>query len=1020
MSSISTPTVSVNPNIDMMAPQVPIIEYQAGQYFPPNLIQYEQLNNVLQSGVQAANSFLDFVKNSRQLSEDLRRQEILKWRTGLAEAKRQSAELSLIKMREERRPDGTMKSEGWVPGLTNSQGKPVTEYSIEVDGRLVPAINPYLTKDELDEVVRASESGAMPSDEIIRKSVQFANDRELMGDSLFPQTMYQSSIEDPSQPLREYLNSIDPEATIDEIRIELDEEKTRLIYSDIEGEQARLDALRKNNADIIAYTFSTYLRQEIFEFADRTTQEQNAMLRIGNDPDRVLDYLKSRIPTEVMNRLNSVDKFEKARLEETLKGDITWFMSQMDDIRTRVRKEESYQRSSANLEVATNRLSIQWLNGSMQVPPDGVGPYITPYERMENEREQFYAVQDDLGIGIKETDAGWADLLRRTSVNLQSSGSSDNIEMFRDWLESQDRISGDTKKAMITELNSAISAKSKAEIEGLMSEAALELNYDGVLQVVRMLTPGSKYERQMLPADFEAARARGWETVRATWKENASRLNSARMADILTIAESETELIDESFIVDATSRFLREIRAEDRNVMKDESGNAVIDPSGQAITAFTAEDLLRQVGSLRGDLVAIKESRGKLNTAILTDAVTANVIKSAVESSSPNYGAINERMLSEIRKRGIAPNSIEEGRAKEVLNQKVQTEVFGTMIEREVDTLRNRGFTFTTLNRERGDPPDLVRAKAEARSKILYQKLLWDMKSGNTTTIVPFRNTLEQFFSASATERPIMQDHEDAFQVYLNAESMNLNMVEIFGTSDRDKQFVRGLEMVANKYREGNSLQNALADVGQYFRLEAASADQMIVQLATIPDQRTRMMQQEDHTQAWVNTSKSILDASNKERRAAGLETTVFNTDGLPYGRMVYNKAVLEGLTKTFGNMQASIQNGVRVLQETTVLVDGSFLPKEDFGELQPSEIRALAKFHAGGQDAIWVVTGYRGQEAVYALRRPGKTTQFADPNKAPMAFEQEGDWISGRTYTIREMITEQAAEYALSAGENR
>lgn len=84
MSRIQTPTVAVNPNVELASREAPTIVYQPEPYVPETYFDYEQLSNVLGAGVQAAKTFLDV---ETRAAEQARQNEILRFKRGLSEAR---------------------------------------------------------------------------------------------------------------------------------------------------------------------------------------------------------------------------------------------------------------------------------------------------------------------------------------------------------------------------------------------------------------------------------------------------------------------------------------------------------------------------------------------------------------------------------------------------------------------------------------------------------------------------------------------------------------------------------------------------------------------------------------------------------------------------------------------------------------------------------------------------------------------------------------------------------------------
>jgi hypothetical protein len=91
MSRISTPNIPVNPNLGMVGLNAPAIQYRPQPTIQPNLVQYEQLTNILNAGVQAAGTFFEV---ERQAADLARRNRIQEFETGYSAAIKESTEVA--------------------------------------------------------------------------------------------------------------------------------------------------------------------------------------------------------------------------------------------------------------------------------------------------------------------------------------------------------------------------------------------------------------------------------------------------------------------------------------------------------------------------------------------------------------------------------------------------------------------------------------------------------------------------------------------------------------------------------------------------------------------------------------------------------------------------------------------------------------------------------------------------------------------------------------------------------------
>lgn len=76
------------------------------------------------------------------------------------------------------------KGEGWL-GNIGTEDMPVTEYTVNIDGREVPTAVPTLSKGQVEAVSKAASSGSRVPEDVLRKAIQFANERNSKGLSQF-------------------------------------------------------------------------------------------------------------------------------------------------------------------------------------------------------------------------------------------------------------------------------------------------------------------------------------------------------------------------------------------------------------------------------------------------------------------------------------------------------------------------------------------------------------------------------------------------------------------------------------------------------------------------------------------------------------------------------------------------------------------------------------------------------------------------------------------------------------------
>lgn len=135
MSRIQTPTVTVNPNVEMANREAPTIVYQPEPYVPETYFDYEQLSNVLGAGVQAAKTFLDV---ETRAAEQARQNEILQFKTGLSQARLKATQIAEETGSYTAQPVKDFLSTydyensiGEIKIMMNSEWEGISEYNIE-------------------------------------------------------------------------------------------------------------------------------------------------------------------------------------------------------------------------------------------------------------------------------------------------------------------------------------------------------------------------------------------------------------------------------------------------------------------------------------------------------------------------------------------------------------------------------------------------------------------------------------------------------------------------------------------------------------------------------------------------------------------------------------------------------------------------------------------------------------------------------------------------------------------------
>lgn len=134
MSQFQTPNVPVNPNIPAANLQVPQITYGYQPYQRPNLVQYEQLTNVLQAGLEATQAFINYSIIDRDLEQNMISQTAKKlsgqFKRDVAEAKAKDAQETVGEQAVNRNLKATL--ERYRPMMTGMPEDVQTDYFGEV------------------------------------------------------------------------------------------------------------------------------------------------------------------------------------------------------------------------------------------------------------------------------------------------------------------------------------------------------------------------------------------------------------------------------------------------------------------------------------------------------------------------------------------------------------------------------------------------------------------------------------------------------------------------------------------------------------------------------------------------------------------------------------------------------------------------------------------------------------------------------------------------------------------------
>ncbi len=73
------------------------------------------------------------------------------------------------------------KGEGWLGNVSPVPRNPITEWSVNVDGRNIPTLVPGLTKEQVQRIVLDASGSKQNLDDVIDKAVKFADDRAQLG-----------------------------------------------------------------------------------------------------------------------------------------------------------------------------------------------------------------------------------------------------------------------------------------------------------------------------------------------------------------------------------------------------------------------------------------------------------------------------------------------------------------------------------------------------------------------------------------------------------------------------------------------------------------------------------------------------------------------------------------------------------------------------------------------------------------------------------------------------------------------
>lgn len=992
MSRIQTPTVAVNPNVELASREAPTIVYQPEPYVPETYFDYEQLSNVLGAGVEAAQTFLKTSLLDREMqekmAESLEKQRLDGFKVGLEEAIRMDKASQVGE---------------------KIQYNNVKDYLAKWDYESLPAdaqilwnrtLGEYEEKDlkqQRDFNAKAMASGARESISRILGAAK-GNDPTAIGALSKIKTFNDAFAfinESVPPQTRAMLGQID-QYSMDVYEGELAALASGLIEesSKIGAELRATETLIKGRAAVQIEADSLVglagkspewkpddvgkFRGELISGIDRqlaTFRTINPVIKQSDADALINDYAESFV-NEAITRFDAkkligirdaiddssvaIDPVKKKQLVDRLTS----------EARTKLNDEYNQRIDTARIKGDLKGLEI--LRRELDIP----GQFFNAAQRVELQTKAADALEKAYQQRVQQSFSTEIGAIRTEAEGMDSI-SSEYIESAGDRLLNYNETTLVTGTPVV-----------RPEGGGFKS-----LGWKGTLTAVN--PDGQR-------VDFSEY------TITVDGKVIPSITPESTQEDIAAIRRSiETDSNLPEEIVNKAVEWAKNRVEKNLPLFPDTiylEPRTLTDLSGRPIVGISAEDRLKKVEELRTALRSMQIRKQNLQNEVAVDTMVKTVVGDLLQAPTfVDWNSVSNRVLGVLEAKGIAKDSPEWKTGQLQLDMAVRQQYFGAveqsflarLNEQSMDPTQAGPPRFNSLNKEATDTPQSLEIKRQMRAVINYNRVQWESMSGSSQELIPqLRNTLSSAFSVEMTEGPVSDNLQDVYELYALAKQRNISMTDIFGLGPKSREYMDALETIHNLRRGGMTFDDAVRDAGVQIRMDDSG---LLFTDVTDPTGQNR-----------IQFNQSFLT----QMTTMGMTSAV--TDSLPYAQHVYTTSYAQslGISKSHSHALAYAE---KTMTGSLTNVDGYLVPNEllQYGE---DQLRYAAKKLSGGRDdTMFVVVGMREDKPVYALRGQ-PTLDIAGMGSVDSYYNTSS--VNNETYMLQDIFTQEMFD-EINAEEN-
>lgn len=863
MSRIQTPTVNVNPNVELASREAPTIVYQPEPYVPETYFDYEQLSNVLGAGVQAAKTFLNI---EREAAQTARQNEILKFKTGLSQAKLKATQI-------------------------------------------------------------AEETGSFTD-----------------------------------QPIKDFLSTYDYDKSLDEIKILMNSEWQGLAEFSIETEQKRAELVRKNNTDILSFEFQTAMDRMVQNFHSLDPKTQQILLNSANDPEAMIALTVAQFDQETLARWNTIETVDRGALIKTLADDVNRASASLRDI-----NKEINDRATASKVVALDAVRTASILQTAYMPPsgDGVGPVRT----IEDEYQIYLATRMEMDRTITEDKviADWTNMLRNAAIRVAESpeASPEAVDRFRQVVEADSRITGDSKGTILSTLKTAMELKITEKYEPGIDRAVAGNDLQMLDYMQDMLkTDPLVNPRKRADLDIRINGAR-----KQIANQNLNEVLSNEYANMrLRMMDGELTAAD---LLQFESELMGKLLFD--NQVRDSKGNPVFDQTGKPIKAQDIASVMKLADEARDRLE--KENTQMVRTI---DAVQVQGIEAKLMAEA-QAGRFNPTQLTqEIR---VFPSDQQE-KILSNMDQWFKTEYLPA-IQQALMTK----YKLTVWDVPAGQQyPGNLRDRDSAHAEFIAMRVSWANVGGDREFGNHIRQDLFGSLSSDMEKTGASPGLRDALSMYrMRGQIGTEQLVKFFGDNDLAKEYMIVLRDTDAAVRRGMDVNEAFKDATQRYRLDPARVEFLTRLSPTEMDKLSVELQ-------------AKLDSYGDQAIQ----------DSYPLVRHIFlNAALVTAPPESTIDQRIELAN--EAIDSQLTVRGNSILPVSDLNSMNqgPTFVSVAAEYLTGIEDAAMVVVDFDRNtgEYIYALRNK------AGNSIATKEFPDMPELSNVRTFKLSDFKNERLQE---------